>query len=130
MKLIRVYIRIIVHVLLSSKQNLLNCFIFRSTSSVVNNTDVVYISLYLHAVGNHVYDILMIGNSGQIFRFVFSCAVHVCCKLEYLSNNYDFIKSSICVFYIISNIRCKEGCIWWEARLVCTPNSKIFRVGK
>ena len=73
--------------------NLLYCFVFRSALPLVNNIDVVYIKIFLHAVGNNVYDIFMIGNSGQIFRFVFSYAVHVCCKLEcYPSNSYGYTK--------------------------------------
>jgi len=79
--------------------------------ALVNNIDVVYIKLFLHAIGNRVYDILMIGNSGQIFRFVSSCAVHVCCKLQYLSNIYSYVKSTIFRFCLIPNVCCNEGCM-------------------
>jgi hypothetical protein len=72
---------------------------------LVNNIDVVYIKLFLHAIGNHVYDIFMIGNSGQIFRFVLFCAVHVCRKLEYLSNIYGYVMSTIFGFCLIPNVR-------------------------
>jgi hypothetical protein len=48
----------------------------------VNNNGFAFVKIFIHAIGNHVHDILMVGNSGQIFRFVFCSNMHVCCKLE------------------------------------------------
>jgi hypothetical protein len=47
------------------------CFICRSALPPVNNHDFIFNKIFIHATVNNLCDILMIGNSGQIFRYVF-----------------------------------------------------------
>jgi hypothetical protein len=47
------------------------CFISRSVLPEVNNDDFVFIKIFIHATVNNLCDIIMIGNSGQILRYVF-----------------------------------------------------------